>query len=201
VRGQIDVALERPRDAAEYQRVLTTVNEQVDRMTRLIDGLLLLARSDAGAIPLQRERTDLGNLIELVAEQVRPLAQEKGLSVRVEGDDQVTAAVDADLILQLLLNLADNAVKYTQSGRITLGWRNGGQPELFVSDTGPGIPLEHQARVFERFYRVDASRSREAGGAGLGLAIARWISDAHGGVLSVESDGSGSRFTLTLPQN
>jgi heavy metal sensor kinase len=199
VRGQIDVALERPRDPEEYQRVLVAVNEQVDRMTRLIGGLLMLARSDAGARSLQCERVDLGDLVESVAEQVRPLGERKGLDVRVQGDGVLVAEGDEDLLLQLMLNLADNAIKYTPTGAVTLGWRGGARPELFVRDTGPGIAPEHRARIFERFYRVDAARSREEGGAGLGLAISRWIAEAHGGSLTLESSSQGSTFTVALP--
>jgi heavy metal sensor kinase len=197
VRGQIEVALERPRDAAEYQRVLAAVNEQVERMTRLVGGLLVLARSDAGAQRLQRERIDLGDLVTSVAEQVRPLGERKGVDVLVQGNGTLVAEGDEDLLLQLMLNLADNAVKYTAAGAVTLGWRDHGRPELFVRDTGPGITIEHRDHVFERFYRVDAARSE--GGAGLGLAISRWIAEAHGGTLTLESSDGGSTFTVTLP--
>jgi heavy metal sensor kinase len=199
VKGQIEVALERPRDAAEYQRVLGAVNEQVDRMTRLVGGLLMLARTDDGAVPLQRERVDVGGLVDSVAGQVRPLAEQKGLDVQVDGDGALIAYVDEDLVLQLLLNLADNAVKYTSEGGISLGWRNGDRREVFVRDSGPGIPPDHRERVFERFYRIDAARSGETG-AGLGLSIARWIAEAHGGALSLQSNGAGSTFTFTLPE-
>jgi signal transduction histidine kinase len=199
MRGQIEVALEHDRDAAEYQRVLATVNEQVDRMVRLISGLLLLARSDAGALPLQRERIDLADLVESVAEQIQPLAERKGLQIKVAGEGAPTAIADEDLLLQLVLNLADNAVKYTPEGSVTLGWQDGATPSIFVRDTGPGIAPAHQQRIFERFYRVDPARSRATGGVGLGLAIARWIAEAHGGELRLESNGAGSTFTLVLP--
>jgi signal transduction histidine kinase len=159
----------------------------------------MLARSDAGARPLQRERVDLGDLVESVAEQVRPLGESKGLDVRLEGDSALVTEGDEDLLLQRMLNLADNAIKYTPAGAVTLGWRGGAKSELFVRDTGPGIPSEHRARIFERFYRVDSARSREEGGAGLGLAISRWIAEAHGGSLTVESSGEGTTFTVTLP--
>jgi heavy metal sensor kinase len=196
VRGQIDVALERPRDPAEYQRVLAEVNAQVDRMTRLVGGLLMLARSDAGALPIERERVDIGGLMESVAEQIRAGAELKGLAVRVDADGVLQTTGDEDLLLQLMLNLADNAVKYTRSGVITLGWRSGGAPQAFVRDTGGGIAAEHRERIFERFYRVDSARSGEDSGAGLGLAISRWIAEAHGASLILESDDGGSTFTV-----
>lgn len=200
VRGQIDVALERPRDPVEYQRVLRAVNAQVDRMTRLVGGLLMLARTDADALPVQRERVSIGELVESVAEQARPLAREKGLELTLEPGEPATISADQDLLLQLLLNLTDNAVKYTDAGNVSIGWRGrAGGVELTVSDTGPGIPAEHRERVFERFHRVDPSRT-STDGTGLGLSICKWIADAHGGSIRVEQAlPHGSRFVVTLP--
>ena len=196
VRGQIDVALERPREPEEYRRVLDAVNDQVERMTRLIGGLLTLARSDAGAIPLDFAPVELGALVGSVAGQVRPLAEQKGLALRVEGDGAARVRGDEDLLLQLLLNLADNAVKYTPAGSVTIGWTGGAGPSVFVRDTGPGIGDEHRERVFDRFYRVDPAR--DGAGAGLGLAISRWIADAHGATLRLDSAPGGSTFTLAF---
>lgn len=202
IRGQIDVALTRPRDATEYQRVLAAVNDQVDRMTRLVGGLLMLARSDAGALPLQREPVTVQGLVESIANQIEPLASAKGMAVVVEAGDPSTVSGDRDLLVQLLLNLADNAVKYTDRGTIEIGWRTRNDDvEIFVRDTGLGIPADHLPRIFERFHRVDDARSRERGGAGLGLAIGKWIAEAHGGELRVESSGAGSTFTVTLPMS
>lgn len=200
IRGQIDVALTRARDANEYQRVLVAVNDQVDRMTRLVGGLLMLARSDAGAMPLQREPVPVQGLVESIAHQVEPLARAKGIGIAVEPGEPSTVSGDQDLLLQLLLNLADNAVKYTDQGSITIGWRSDEREvAIFVRDTGIGIPAEHRDRIFERFHRVDVARSRERGGAGLGLAICKWIAEAHGGRMSVDSSDAGSTFTGTLP--
>ena len=200
IQGQIDVALTRPRAAAEYQRVLTAVNQQVDRMTRLVGGLLMLARSDAGAMPIAREPVAVKLLVESVAQQIEPLARAKGIDVGVDEGQPVIVLGDQDLLLQLLLNLADNAVKYTDAGSITIGWRAAdGTVELFVRDTGLGIPAEHLERIFERFHRIDVARSRERGGAGLGLAICKWIAEAHGGRMNVASSAAGSTFSVTLP--
>ncbi len=202
IRGQIDVVLDRPRDPAEYQRVLATVNVQVERMTRLSESLLTLARADAGALPLQRERIDAGALARSVADDVRRLADAKGLRVDVEGEGAAEVVADEDLLLQLLLNLADNAIRYSAAGAVTVGWRGGASVvELFVRDTGPGVPADQQERVFERFHRVDASRSRQDGGSGLGLAICRWIAEAHGGSISLQSGPGGSTFTVKLPRS
>jgi heavy metal sensor kinase len=202
IRGQIDVVLERPRDPVEYQRVLAAVNAQVERMTRLSESLLTLARADAGALPLHRERVDIAELARNVADDVRPLAGAKGLRIDLEGAGDAVVMADADLLLQLLLNLADNAIRYTPTGGLTIGWRPAGDAlDLYVRDTGPGIAAEQRELIFERFQRSDESRSRQDGGSGLGLAICRWIAEAHGGAISLESGADGSQFTVTLPRN
>ena len=201
IQGQIDVALTRPRDAAEYERVLTAVNQQVDRMTRLVGGLLMLARSDAGAMPFAREPVAISVLAESVAQQIAPLARTKGIDVAVDAGDEVVVMGDEDLLLQLLLNLADNAVKYTDNGSITIGWRSDdGGVELFVRDSGVGIPADQLERVFERFTRLDNARSATDGGTGLGLAITRTIIERHGGEITIDAaPRSGSCFVVTIP--
>ncbi len=169
-------------------------------MTRLVGGLLMLARSDAGAIPLERDAVSARSLMESIVEQVEPLAAAQGIEVTIDAGDAAVISCDQDLMLQLLLNLADNAVKYTERGTITMGGLT--QPhevEIFVRDTGVGIPAEHQERIFERFHRVDVARARERGGAGLGLTICKWIAEAHGGRMRVESTEAGSTFIVTRP--
>lgn len=199
IRGQIDVALQRPRDAAAYRDVLATINDQVDRMTRLVAGLLMLARTDAGVLTPERATVDLAEIVRAVAAQVRPLAEEKGLTLTVEAEAAASVQGDEDLLLQMLINLADNAIKYTGGGGVRLRCEAARDAvTVRVSDTGPGIPPEHQDRVFERFYRVSASR--EHGGAGLGLAICRWIAEAHGGTIALESGATGSEFVVRLPR-
>lgn len=200
IKGQVEVALQRPRSPDAYQETLRAVNEQVDRMTRLIRGLLLLARADAGALPVRRELVDPPELLQSLSEQLAPVARAKGLSLVVECEGAVPVDGDEDLLLNLMLNLADNALKYTESGGVTLGCRSeDDRVHLFVRDTGPGIPDHEQERIFERFYRVDTARGSAAGGFGLGLAIARWIVEAHGGHLALETSASGSTFTAILP--
>jgi heavy metal sensor kinase len=202
IKGQIEVALQRERDPQAYRQVLQAVNEEVDRMIRLVGSLLTLARADAGQIPITLEPVSLPDVVSAAIEQVQPLASRRGIDLQLSSSRPVTLRADDDLILQLLLNLLDNAIKYTAAGgQVTVGWNaNGREVELWVRDTGSGIAREHLTRLFERFYRVDKARSRAEGGSGLGLAISRWIAEAHGGSISVESDlGRGSTFTVRLP--
>ena len=202
VKGQVEVALSKPRDAEAYRHVLHAVNEDVDRMIRLVGSLLTLARADAGQIPISRDRVSLPDLVAGALEQVGPLAERKGVALRAVPNEDLVLQADEDLLLQLLLNLLDNAIKYTGAGgQVSVGWKQRGDGvELWVLDTGVGISSEHLPHLFDRFYRVDKSRSRAEGGAGLGLAINRWIAEAHGGSISVESTpGKGSVFTIRLP--
>ncbi len=202
VKGQIEVALSRQREADAYRDVLQRVNGEVDRLIRLVGSLLTLARADAGQIPLDLEPVDLGGLVEGTVEHLRPLASERGVDLSVTPGPAATLQGDEDLLLQLLLNLLDNAVKHTPSGgRVTAGWdAKDGRAEVWVRDSGEGIAPEHLARVFDRFYRVDAARSRAQGGTGLGLSISRGIAEAHGGSISIESEpGEGTTCTARIP--
>jgi len=202
VKGQIEVALSRRRDPDVYRDVLQAVNEEVDRLIRLVGSLLTLARADAGEIPVAAEPIDLRDLVSAAVEQVRTAAKERDVAIGLEGAGNVRLQADQDLLLQLVLNLLDNALKHTgRGGQVTVGWgADDGLAQLWVRDTGVGIAAEHLGRVFDRFYRVDKARSRSEGGAGLGLSISRWIVEAHGGRISVESSpGQGATFTVALP--
>jgi signal transduction histidine kinase len=172
-------------------------------MIRLVGSLLTLARADAAQLPVSQERIDIRGLIEDAAEQVRPAAEGKGLVLTVRAEAPAAIDGDQDLVLQLLLNLLDNAVKYTPAGgkiEISCDAPADAIVEVAVSDTGPGIAPEHVDHVFDRFYRADDARSRDDGGAGLGLSICRWIMDAHGGAIGVESTvGGGARFIARFP--
>ena len=201
MKGQIDVSLQRERKPEVYRQVLSMVNEEVDRLIRLAGSLLTLARADAGQIPLTLEPVSVSDIVTGALEQVRPLASQREIELRLATETAVTIQADEDLLLQLLLNLLDNAIKYTPAGgQVTTGWSlHDDQVTLWVRDTGPGIPDEHLPHLFDRFYRVDRARSRAEGGVGLGLAISRWIAEAHGGSISVESaQGEGSTFTVRL---
>jgi heavy metal sensor kinase len=203
IKGQVEVALTRPREPDAYREVLQNINEQVDRLARLVGSLLTLARADAGQIQVALEATDVPDLVAAAVEQVRPVAQQRDITLVLAAGPPVTLRADEDLLLQLLLNLLDNAMKHTPSGgRVTVGWSaDAARAELVVRDTGVGIPPEHLPHIFDRFYRADKARSRAEGGVGLGLSICRWIAEAHGGSISVESTpGQGATFTVRLPR-
>ena len=202
IKGQIDVSLQKEREPEAYRQVLKAVNEEVDHLIRLAGSLLTLTRADAGQIPLMFDRVDVAELTAGVLEQVRSRAMDKGVGLRFDNGSPGTIQADEDLLLQLMLNLVDNAIKYSPcGGEVNVGWKvNGRQVELRVQDTGVGISREHLPYLFDRFYRVDKGRSRVEGGVGLGLAISRWIAQAHGGSIRVESvPGKGSTFTVLLP--
>lgn len=173
----------------------------VDRLARLVDSLLTLARLDEGALPLEREPVPVAVLLTTAAGNARRLAA-PDVRVTVAAPPDLWVHGDPDRLHQLLLTLVDNAARATPAGggiALAAG-RDGGLVRLTVADSGPGIPAEHASRVFERFYRVDTARAREGGGAGLGLAIARELVHAHGGDIALTSPpGGGTRVIVRLP--
>jgi signal transduction histidine kinase len=191
-------ALARRFNAARETRPLLG---QIDRISRLVHDLLTLARLDERALPLEREPVPVLALLRTAAGAAERLAG-PGIVVEVDGDAGLCVDGDPDRLHQVLLILVDNACRVTPpGGRIGLvARRDGNEVRIHVEDTGPGIPREHLVRIFERFYRVDAARTRDEGGSGLGLAIARGIVDAHGGAIDVVSRvGYGTMVTLSLP--
>ncbi len=202
MRGGIDVTLHRPRSATEYRRALEELGGDVDRLTRLTEDLLMLARADAGRLSAQRETLNAASLLRAVADQLRPLAESKNVSLVVRADEALTIWADQDQLLRVLFNLVDNALKYSPSGAaVTLSAsRDGARAALGVSDAGAGIPAAQLPHIFERFYRADESHSSRTGGAGLGLAIAHSLVTAQGGTMRVESAvGRGTTLTIKLP--
>jgi two-component system, OmpR family, sensor kinase len=188
-------------DPAMRNESLAAIGNETARMRRLVNDLLLLAQADAG-LQLQLQPVELDTLILDVYRQGQVISQGTGVRVRLGAEDQAVVLGDADRLRQLLLNLVDNAIKYTPAGgdvTVTLK-REAGWVLVSVADTGCGIPEEDLPHIFERFYRADRSRARP-GGAGLGLSIAKWVAEAHGGELEVESEvGQGTVFTLYLPE-
>lgn len=200
MRAAVEVALQQPRTAADYRDVLMSLGEQCERLTALVNGLLLLARADAGEVVVRREPIDLSALAEDAAEMYEPLAEERGIAFRWECPPRIVVPGDAHRLRQLVTNLIDNAMKFTPSGGSVLLQVQtvGHEARLLVTDTGVGIACGHLPHIFERFYQADPARSST--GSGLGLSICRWIVEAHGGDIAAESvNGTGSRFTAKLP--
>ena len=198
-----EVALQKPLDPAAYRDVIGSMLEDVERLTRLVESLLTLTRAESGGIQPRPEAVELGSLATSVTDHLRVLAEEKDQSLRVEAAGAVTAECDPALLRQALMNLLHNAIKYTPDrGSICVRTKSisATQSAIEVTDTGPGVPKAHRARIFDRFYRVDEGRSRDAGGVGLGLAIARWAIEANRGTIALESeDGKGCLFRIVLP--
>jgi len=194
----LGVVREQRRTPEDYEQALADLSEEVDRLRALAEGLLRLARGDTRQITV-REDVNLSNVLCDVADSLRPLAEAKGLTIACNVPDGIALKGDSDALIRLFVNLIDNAVKFTERGAIDVSARADADGLFItVSDTGIGIPPEHLPHIFERFYRVDRSRSK--GGAGLGLAIAQEIARAHGGALDVESTpGVGTTFAVRLP--
>ncbi len=211
-------ALEMPRSIEEYQRALEVIRSENDSMSQLVADLLTLARMDAGREPLLKESLDLSDVTLEVVERLEPLASKLGVLLEIGALPEVRILGDRQALIRLLNNLVENAVKYTAQNppdrdrRVVVQTGISGSPStawMQVMDTGPGIPAEHLAHLFDRFYRADPSRSRPQpelevdpfpASSGLGLAIAQGIAHLHDGRIQVSSrEGEGSTFTFTLP--
>jgi two-component system heavy metal sensor histidine kinase CusS len=203
IRTTAELTLRRERSAETYREALRQVVLESERTTRLVEDLLLLARSDAGLPSLPLERMELTPLVQDVCQQGRVLAEARQLRISAEiPDEPVYVEANDPALRRMLLLLLDNAVKYTPSGgQITLSVDRGpAGATVAVRDTGIGIPETALPHVFERFYRVDESRNRDAGGTGLGLSIAKWIAERHHASLEAESVvGEGSVFRIRFP--
>ena len=209
MRGAIDVALSRPREAGDYRDVLSSVGEDVDRLRSIAEDLLMLARADAGGIKLERSPVRLDVIASEVTESFRPTAEEKSVEVSAACPTAVVVSGDERWLRQLVVNLLDNAVKFSAAARPEPGAasvrvevrEDHGRAELSVTDSGPGVPDEALDRIFERFFRADDARSHQgAEGSGLGLAIAAWIVGAHAGKIAARNQAAGgSVFSVSLP--
>jgi len=203
IRGEADVALSQERSPAEYRESLTVVLDEARRLSRLVDDLLNLARADAGHVLLQTQDFYLNELLAECCRSVQGLANTRGLTLECLPGNDLQFTGDEQLLRRLVINLLDNAIRYTPlGGKVTAALEAGAASvQLRVSDTGIGIPPADAARVFERFYRSGEARSRQDGGFGLGLAIVRWIAESHRGTVECSSQvGQGSVFTVSLPK-
>jgi two-component system phosphate regulon sensor histidine kinase PhoR len=186
-------------DGATEERYLQRIIAEVDRLSLIANDLLILSAAESN--PVRKQDCDLGAVVRDVLANLQIVATDKGLRLEYEGPQALTIQANPAQISQVVWNLVDNAIKYTQEGGVKVALSSDAcRAKLVVEDTGVGIASEHQERVFERFYRVDRARSRQSGGTGLGLSIVRHIVEAHGGNVAVESDlNRGSRFSADLP--
>ncbi len=204
MRGELESIIEQTGSVPEVRATAGTILEEVERLGRIVEGLFAISRLDAGEAQKECIEFDLAELASTTSDQMCLLAEDKGISISCEASRQVPVAGDRARIKQIIVNLLDNAIKYTQpGGRVCLSVGTfEGRARLEVEDNGIGIPTEAQPHIFERFFRVDKARSREMGGAGLGLSIVKSICAAHGGRVEFQSiEGAGSRFRVELPLN
>jgi two-component system, OmpR family, sensor kinase len=201
IRGEADVALSKQRPAEEYRESLEVVRDEARRLSRLVDDLLHLARADAGRQPVSVEEFFLNDLLADCCRSLQQTAAKKRIELICMAPAQVLFRGDQDLLRRLVVNLLDNAIRYTpDGGAVSVALENQGPDiRIVVSDTGIGIPAECAEHVFDRFYRVDQARSRGDGEFGLGLSIAKWIAESHRGTLELSRTSElGSTFTVSL---
>ena len=202
MKGETELVLRRPRPLEDYQSVLESNLEEIDRMTRIVDELLFLSRADMGEVKMELVPVALEALVEDIHRQATLLGQDRNIEVMLGAVMPAMVQGDELRLRELLLNLVENAVKYSRlGGKVEIGLVTDGQQAILsVTDQGIGIaPKDHQ-RIFDRFFRTDEARAHTKKGTGLGLAICSWIAEFHRGRINVQSDvGHGSTFTVTLP--
>jgi heavy metal sensor kinase len=201
LRGETEVSLSQSRTGDEYKASLNLIKDEAERLSRIVEDLFILAQQPADPRAVAKQPVRLDQIVAECGRAAQVLASQKELKLKVDPGPPLSLNGDDELLQRMILNLLDNAVKYTPAGgevSVALAASNG-DARLTVRDNGIGIPAKDQPHVFDRFYRVDKARSRAMGGAGLGLSIARQIAEAHGGTVSVESSASGSVFTVELP--
>ncbi|MEQ1847130.1 MAG: ATP-binding protein, partial [Nitrospira sp.] len=202
MKGETDLVLRRPRPLEDYQSVLESNLEEIDRMTRIVDELLFLSRADMGEVRVESLPVAMESLVEDIHRQAKLLAQDRNIEVLLGTVMPVVVQGDDLRLRELLLNLVENAMKYSHpGGKVEISLLNDGrEARLSVTDQGIGIaPADHK-KIFQRFYRTDVARGHTKKGTGLGLAICAWIVELHKGRIEVKSDlGHGSAFTVVLP--
>lgn len=202
IRGEIELALSKNKRASSLRKTLANILDEVVRLSNMVEDLLTLFKSDIGQVKLNFREVDIVEIIKDLLEDIYVLAKKKKIKIEVGRLDSAIVLGDEMRLKQLFLNLIDNAIKYNKSGgKVTISVENKVDiVSVSISDTGVGIPEDELGLIFERFYRVDKARSRDSGGVGLGLSIARWIAESHNGKIEVESRvGQGSKFSVILP--
>ena len=202
IRSIGEVALKRDSDVAHYQEAIGSMLEETERLTRLVDNLLILTRGDAGKVKLDFEKEDMVSLIDNVVKELSVLAEEKNIDLTFIHNDNVSATIHNATFQQAVTNVIHNAIKYTpNNGRIDvhLSQMETNKVVIDISDTGPGIPPELRDKVFDRFYRIDDARSSTNGGAGLGLSIAKWAVEINGGtIIFVDKEEPGTKCRISI---
>jgi heavy metal sensor kinase len=199
-----EVSLQNSHSGEQYREVIGSMLEEVRRLTHLVDSLLAVSRTESGQYELNFTTFSLIGLIQEIVGLVGILAEDKGQTIRIEGSPEIAVHADRSVLRQAILNLVDNAIKYSPNDsaiQIEVTGLEDGTAEIAISDQGPGIPAEAHARIFDRFYRIDEGRSRQSGGTGLGLSIAKWAVEVHSGAIRVRNlEGGGSCFLVRLPR-
>jgi heavy metal sensor kinase len=203
IRSVGEVGLQKDGTRADYRDIIGSMLEEVNRLTSLIDNLLTISRADSGHLQLHRVVIPVMSLVRESAGLFEILTEEQSQRLLLEGDENAQVSGDPLFLRQALVNVIHNAVKYSAVGdtiRVRVRQNDRNQVVIEIEDHGPGVPLEDQAKVFDRFYRVDKARWRGSGGAGLGLSIAKWAVEAHGGAISLKSElNQGCTFRIELP--
>ena len=203
LRGEAEIALLHGRSVEDFQTVLTSQLEEFQKLTHLIDKLLMLAQAEAGEFRLKRVDVPLDPLLKNIVETLALIADEKGVTLNLQSDAGVAVRGDREWLERAFLNLLDNAIKYTPSGgRVSVKTASDSAGvRIEIEDTGSGISPEALPHIFERFYREDPARGKTVEGVGLGLSLVKWIVEAHTGTVEAASvPGKGARFTILLPQ-
>ena len=202
IQAELEVSLRRARTSQEYTASERVALAEVERLRRLVNRLLILARADAGALQPLLQRVDAGDLLEEAAERWRTVARARDIAIDVDSVDEGLVECDPELLRSLVHNLLDNAIRYTPpGGRVGIrAETQDGNWHISVADTGPGIPADMRDSVFRRFTRGDTARATSTGGAGLGLALCRVIAEVHGGRIAVHDNGAGgATFEVIIP--